>query len=374
MGVLRTYLAIAVVISHSQHIWGFFGLPPNVAVRVFFIISGFYMALISGQKYKGPNALCAFIVGRALRIYPLFWVATLFAILVNIALQWKGVNEPVWQDPQVCSLSLAEKFVVFLPNFTALGADLPFLFVHDPLSGWEFTFGLPSTAHPQAQRLSICILNSPAWTLGNELAFYLLVPFVTKLSHARLGLLTGGALAVLLFLETQVAPWSSYFFFPSNLAFFTTGIFAHRFYSSSLFGRIGRQVPKKITSIAVVSTLGLLFLRQYIPLYRNYDWTVYALSAVLIPWLFEYTKRLRFDRYIGELSYPIYILHTPLILILNKMWGLESGALMLLLTIAVSLIAVFTIESPLEVYRQRVIEAMLSGNTSDQLSRPKVSV
>lgn len=53
MGVLRFWLAICVVFSHSSFradTVSFF-IPGDVAVEVFFLISGFYMSLVLTTKY-----------------------------------------------------------------------------------------------------------------------------------------------------------------------------------------------------------------------------------------------------------------------------------------------------------------------------------
>src|SRR5262245_57884456 len=90
MGTFRVVLALAVMIAHiatmvgpsivnreSLHILIWSGQ----AVFAFFIISGFYMALIINEKYaKLPNGTSRFYLNRALRLYPIHWVVlSLFA-------------------------------------------------------------------------------------------------------------------------------------------------------------------------------------------------------------------------------------------------------------------------------------------------------
>jgi len=50
MGFIRIILAIAVVIVHTEPIFGFELVRGRVAVQSFFIISGFYMAMILNEK------------------------------------------------------------------------------------------------------------------------------------------------------------------------------------------------------------------------------------------------------------------------------------------------------------------------------------
>lgn len=135
------------------------------------------MALICSQKYTGNSGLRAFYIGRMLRIYPLFYLAFLLSLSVNVAFALP------WYTDHVSHPSALEKFLLFLPNLTILGSDIPFLLIHDADSGWHFSYGLQLEAYPNAKRSSGFILNGPSWTLGNELAFYLLVPFLSKMRN-----------------------------------------------------------------------------------------------------------------------------------------------------------------------------------------------
>jgi peptidoglycan/LPS O-acetylase OafA/YrhL len=84
MGTVRTVLALLVALSHmawadtaTQHpLTG----GAMMAVNLFFIISGFYMALILRTKYVGD--VRAFYVARALRLYPLYWVVVVVSLIL----------------------------------------------------------------------------------------------------------------------------------------------------------------------------------------------------------------------------------------------------------------------------------------------------
>jgi len=55
MGLLRLILAISVVLAHTSYIFGFGLVGGQAAVQAFYIISGFYMALVLNEKYIGEN-------------------------------------------------------------------------------------------------------------------------------------------------------------------------------------------------------------------------------------------------------------------------------------------------------------------------------
>jgi len=75
IGLLRLLLAVAVVFVHSgmNSVWTLTGA--TVAVETFFIISGFYMALVYNEKYaKTKMPYWSFFSSRILKIYPMYYL------------------------------------------------------------------------------------------------------------------------------------------------------------------------------------------------------------------------------------------------------------------------------------------------------------
>jgi peptidoglycan/LPS O-acetylase OafA/YrhL len=71
MGLLRYLLAAAVIVAHSAPIPGLPLLAGDLAVKLFFLVSGFYMGLILSEKYLTlPGGLALFYGNRFLRIFP----------------------------------------------------------------------------------------------------------------------------------------------------------------------------------------------------------------------------------------------------------------------------------------------------------------
>jgi peptidoglycan/LPS O-acetylase OafA/YrhL len=89
MGLIRVLLALAVVDFHAVRFASaphFLNLPwvnGGVAVQSFFVISGFYMALILSGKYAGRGVF-VFYRARFLRLYPAYWIVAVatYALLV----------------------------------------------------------------------------------------------------------------------------------------------------------------------------------------------------------------------------------------------------------------------------------------------------
>ena len=57
VGTPCLFLAVSVIVSHTEPILGLNMMPGYEAVRLFFIISGFYMSLVLSGKYKGDGRL-----------------------------------------------------------------------------------------------------------------------------------------------------------------------------------------------------------------------------------------------------------------------------------------------------------------------------
>src|SRR5947209_17753171 len=86
MGILRMLLAISVLLLHTQDTQ-LFSLAGDMAVPAFFIISGFYMALILNEKYIGKHSYKVFITNRLLRLYPMYYITT-FLMLCFVLLKF----------------------------------------------------------------------------------------------------------------------------------------------------------------------------------------------------------------------------------------------------------------------------------------------
>ena len=76
-GVLRTLLALLVMIGHLTDHWQI----GTYAVFAFYIISGYLMTLIMQESYGFERrGRLAFVINRVLRLYPLYWCALLISI------------------------------------------------------------------------------------------------------------------------------------------------------------------------------------------------------------------------------------------------------------------------------------------------------
>ncbi|MDB5807558.1 MAG: putative acyltransferase [Betaproteobacteria bacterium] len=349
MGVLRLALALLVVYAHCVYPFGRFGVSGENAVEIFYMISGFYMTLVLGDRYAAPGGagIKAFYANRALRIFPAYFLVagiTLFLCLFGRALigwepqaarhlaEWRAAG--LLDVPELLWLGFSQLSMIGLESFNFLTLSNQ--------GDVMLTAGVSADAH-ELWRL---LLVPQAWSLSVELYFYALAPFiVTRGTRFIIGLaMASFALRVALWqlAGLNADPWS-YRFFPSELMFFLLGAVACRIYTGRLQGGAARDVvsPYMRIFLAVMAVLAVAIGRL------DMDFgpgdviapLVTAAAFLALPTLFEKTRSNRLDRVIGELSYPVYIAHVLVIWIVGRGLYDSSGPAFLLTAVLVLMAA-----------------------------------
>lgn len=367
MGILRLLLAFGVLETHvfqflGQPVTGGVGLVSgHDAVLIFFIISGFYMALILHEKYNRPGDYGQFLLQRFLRLYPAYLVV--LGVLVGMELIVLAAGGPAFgplhylqKYPQMHSpFSLG---VYAFIDLTVLGLQGLWFFHQDTTTG-QIYFSMPPPGSLSISCNAFTFML-PAWSLAIEFTFYLMAPFIVRRSVIFQSALLGGSifLRYVFFYSTvwQKEYWLNSFF-PLILGFFIAGSLGYRFYRRYLKARESQPawVP---WGLAVFAILILFYGR--VPHMENYDVLFLSFSAVVVPFLFALTRRLAWDRAIGELSYSFYLTHWLPIVVL--VWAspfgispwVEPGCLVCTLVLAVLLHVCF--ERRIESWRERLFE------------------
>jgi len=332
MGSLRLFLALSVALGH-------FGMPlgfptSDIAVQSFYVISGFYMALVLNEKY-GPGTYWLFISNRLLRLWPTYIVVLVLSFAV--ADNWRPIAS---LDQFSLTYFIASQILI-------VGQDLYFfLFVHNGT--------LALTIHPVAvPGLLYTFAPIPqAWTLGLEIYFYLLAPFFVRRGPIVIAVLIAASLALRMALQWSFGfsgePWS-YRFFPSEIALFLTGSLGYYAYSSRSDAQ--RTQVKRLLSIAAVLLFACLAINRWDGISRLASLSLLAGVVVGVPRLFELTRDIAWDKYLGELSYPLYICHFLFGWILLP--ETISGAyLALFLSVAASVLLYHLVDRPVDRWRQ----------------------
>lgn len=364
MGLLRLLLAIAVVAAHAGPPGGWSWLRMTdgpASVQCFYVISGFYMALILNEKYTGPGSYGAFAKSRLLRLLPMFF-ATLVATLVTafVLRHWVGYEIlplATWRA-HGAQLRWGEWLVLALPNLTIVGQDLLLFFAVDPAAhDLYFTTNMHAEPLPAWRFLWV----PQAWTIGLELMFYSLAPLLVRRRLPIVLLLAAGSIVLRMWLMRHYRigndPWT-YRFFPTELALFLAGAAAWHVYR--LAGARGWLRPW-LCRLATATVLGLAIGHQLMPL----RWQIApyglpplaAVVAALLPWVFQATQHSRFDRALGELSYPVYLVHYLWVMVAGSItapWFLQHrGELVLAVVLVSALLLWHLVGRRFEAARQR---------------------
>ncbi len=361
MGLFRLLLASTVMLLHfvdfyPQHFPYF--LLGWASVPAFYIISGFLITLVLRERYH--DRLWLFYSNRALRLYPLYWAALVLFLLVNwlvAAGYLPGPQEHVgtnalrwWQKHEGENGALATTLLIF-SNVAIFGQDL-MLFI----GKWPNIFTRDYFYH-------FFMYVGPAWTIEVEFIFYAIAPFIVLRGVGwTIAILIASLFVRLVAVRLGFAPYVyAYDFAPFEMAFFMAGSLAYRAYA-----RLRTQTSKWIRpySYAAAVTVALLTVFYlHIPFARP----AYLLAACLcLPGIVLLGRRNPFDNFLGELSYPIYLLHpifTIFIVPGATIWA-EIAAVFGTLSLAAFLVV--AIDRPIEAFRRR-------RTKSDNSPRPSIA-
>jgi peptidoglycan/LPS O-acetylase OafA/YrhL len=332
MGSLRLFLALSVALSH-------FGLPlgvptSDVAVQSFYVISGFYMALVLNEKY-GADSYWLFISNRTLRLWPAYFVVLILSLAV--ADNWKPILSLDWLS---LSYFIASQLLI-------IGQELYFFF-------WVNHGTLTATIHPAGiHGLLFTFAPIPqAWTLALEFYFYLLAPFIV-----RRGPRVIVAFLVLSLVQRVALQWAfgfrgdpwTYRFFPSEIALFLAGSLGY--YAHSACDGEQRRKMAMMLLVVAISLCGCLALSRWDGISRFASLSVLGAVVIGVPRLFELTRTITWDKYLGELSYPLYICHYMFgwLLLPDTLSGIYSA---LFLSVAGSILLYHVVDRPIDKWRQ----------------------
>lgn len=305
MGCLRLFLAMSVVVYHLPD-RPFSLMHAGMAVITFFMISGFYMSLVINEKYSlEDNWVSKFYVSRILRLYPAY-----FAVAGSLIL-WSLFRSSPLPMTDNLGLTFAEGAAISFINLFIIGQDI-FQVILESTSRGEPHFQANADVFKQSH-----MLIGQAWTLSSELFFYALAPFVVR--RISVLLLVGTlSMAIRFYFDANDAFVSgvwTYYFFPSTVTFFILGCLSYHFYRSfghRLDRRFGLAAAAGVASFMVYLTVFGGGIYQ-ITMKGGYDttelWAYYLAMFFAIPLLFDFTKRNKWDRQLGELSYPLYLCH-----------------------------------------------------------------
>ncbi|UCG79788.1 MAG: acyltransferase, partial [Desulfobacterales bacterium] len=233
-------------------------------------------------------------------------------------------------------------------NIAVLGQEILFLLGIDP-EDYSFYWALGGMASAKAWHQT---LVPQAWSLSMEFHFYLIAPFILCRSLYWLSFFFILSLALRLFIISAGPEYDllARRCFPAELCLFLVGAFSY-----SLFTKIKDSTSKYSLGLTSWAAL-LVVLTCYNKLEKGYALTILTFTTfVTIPFVFNLTKDKKVDQFLGNISYPIYIVHFLIIAMVREYLEEYSFWFLLMLVLCVSTMLYCVVDAPINRWRQRRI-------------------
>ncbi|MEP7456451.1 acyltransferase [Phyllobacterium sp. SB3] len=294
LDALRGIAALAVVGFHLSQ----FGMIPAIlprgylAVDFFFVLSGFVVAHAYEQALRTNLSLRSFIVKRIIRLYPLALLGAMSGLLVLLLKWWLF---PGKVDSLGVLLTSGALNLALVPSFVGASASS-----HDIFPG-----------------------NGPLWSLFFELSINLLWAI------AGIWLRTSSLITIMLVSLILLALFASYHdtfnigydtkSFWGGLARvcfgFPFGVVIYR--ERHQIRRHARQWGNLVLAAALIGVFAIPI--DLLP--QSFPWADILLVSICLPAIVIFgiseTSGMRAGYLLGNLSYPVYVLHFPVLLIMS---------------------------------------------------------
>jgi peptidoglycan/LPS O-acetylase OafA/YrhL len=307
LGGLRFVLALIVLLGHATDFAGRAGrvswtrvgntLSPTAAVVAFLLISGYSMA----HSIENPKG---FYLRRFWRIVPLYVFGLIFGYAVIVAAGGK-IFMPGRQYAET-------------PDSFSLIAN--FLF----LQGWI------------VQRL---MFNAPLWSISIEIFFYLLAPIFARFRLRLLVVLI--LISAIVFCTVQPDYWKPYW---------GGGMLqlAWPWVAGFVLYRNRDELPRlMIVGLCCVLTVAKL---ENAAAGTATISVLIICSAPLIP-LSRFVQNVL--NYLGELSYPLYVIHWPTILGIYALYNIRNSTAWIAGSLVMAFLAYHAVDQPIRRRRRR---------------------
>ena len=339
MGLIRVALAMAVLLGHLP-IAEFRFMGAGLAVQSFFIVSGFYMAVVLSEKYADRSL---FYSNRLLRLLP-----TYFTMMALCAIALFGWGISATADPGLFASAFSHPLtalVMGFENLFILGQEMLFWFrLDDGVLAFDPSGALPTEKSGVAWQ---ALLVPQSWSLSMELMFYALAPSLVRMRTAPLLALAAASIALRFLgktLPVDYGIWQARFF-PTALFLFLMGVLAQRLLP------LAEGVNLNLRRAFGLATLGLIVFLPKLGLPdEGARWIMYGLVAAATPLVFSAFRASAVDRWIGDLSYPMYLCH---LLVIAAVLQFELSAWAAIgATFALSALLLVLVEHPVDRWRQ----------------------
>lgn len=318
---MRFLAALLVLLAHIEAVKNAIGIKfinhsfiqsaAQLSVTFFFVLSGFLITYLllkeKQQNEKNRIAIKRFYIKRVLRIWPLYYLVVLIAFLVLGQISFFSI--PFGKNNDFNSYLYWDKFsgyLLLLPNYTTLKDG-----------GFVYT--------------------SPLWSLGVEEFLYLFFPLVIfYISSSRIVTF----LIILIVISVSFSTFAQLFLNNLNEVqrYIKAYASAYRLYSFALGGLaayffLNKNLTKENTLMRLLSNkllviAGLLLvivfvcLRQTFSIINQFVYSVFF-ACIILGILFSNTRLWFINspliKYLGRISYGIYMLHPIMIVVCVKL-------------------------------------------------------
>lgn len=330
-GTYRTLLALAVLLHHLAGIWEL----GRYAVFGFFILSGFLMNLILHESYGySVSGVGKYALNRFLRIFPSYWVTALVTLLIAVVFS-----------------SDLERFHELMRAPDSLGNAMS-----------NFFLVVLRKTDPR--------LVPQSWALTVELFWYCLIGLGVSKTKRLTWIWFLLSLVYVLIVNVNGFGWSWKYFnvLAASLPFATGALIFH--YRSEFRGCLSKVGAVRLAVLFfVLACLNYLIFRHsiHISIYKRElcFYSNYILQALIVACLASadlgVSRSRKWDKAVGDLSFPFYLIHYtvafPVFLVLGEEYSRGNMRLFLvsiLPILVLSLLVVRFVDHPIERLRRRV--------------------
>lgn len=249
-------------------------------VTIFFVLSGFSMALTWPKYISSSSPIKNFYIARIFRIVPLFY----FWIIISLARDYifKSGDLGVHQAKEIL---------------------INFLFIFNLIKDYQYS------------------VVWAGWTIGVEMIFYLIFPEIKKYLHNSLKKLLlliffNIAIVIIFVNKNELFTGVEFFIF---IPTFLSGMFIYIFFRK--IKKINNKISKITLVIGILGVIYLIYSRKenlyfyYLSVFF-YSVIIYGISER--GYIFKEINALKFT---GKISYSIYLNHPSIIYILRPVYS-----------------------------------------------------
>lgn len=251
-----------------------------------------------------------FYVGRMGRLLPPYFLMLLLMVA------WFAYNGVPTVLTSAIGLPVSEQATLIFLNLSLLGQDLfqAMVDVRRAEPDSAAVRYMSQVFSPDFYQTHWMLIGQ-AWSLSTELLFYICAPFIVR-SPRRVVLLLvlsfGLRMVMIHGLGMSSALWGGRVF-PLTLCIFLLGAGAYHV-GKAMEGRL----PLRAMGVGFLASFSAfsiwaLYANGRILYTDDYDtvgfWLTYLVFAAALPCVFALTREWRSDRTIGDLSYPVYLVH-----------------------------------------------------------------